>query len=96
MKENLLLVDLNIYGVETVKRVLYKFSDQFAPELSQQENLLSIYLIPKDNDKFNFEDIKKQLLDEFLDQDLRTRIALETENIRNVIIAKAFANADIQ
>lgn len=89
-------IDLNIYNVEAVKRAIYKFADKFSADLKRDADSLTISLIPKDQNSFDFENIRAQLLDEILDQDLRATIANETEDIRNVIVAKAFANVDIQ
>ena len=96
MSDYLIKIDLSVYDAETLKKTIYKFADKFSADLNKNGSSLTVGLIPKNKEAFDFNDIKAQFLDELLDQDLRKIIASETEDIRNVIVAKAFANADIQ
>ena len=89
-----LVVDLNVYNLDAVKRAGYKFSDRCGVLLTQIEDgklhvqLNSIKKISKDN-------LLMMFCNELLDQDLRISIAKETEPVRNLILAYAFSKTSL-
>lgn len=88
-------IDLKVYSEKAIKSTIYKFVDLFSADLNKSGDTLIVSILPKSFDDFDFEKVKREFLDELNDQDLREVIAAETEDFRNVIVAKAFANADI-
>lgn len=96
MTDYLIQVDVSLFDAEVVKQVLYKFADQASFNLKDNQGILDIEVIPKDPVVFDFNQLKSVILDEIIDQDLRKTISRETNDLRNFIIAKAFASADLQ
>ena len=96
--------DLNVFDIDIVKKASYKFTDKVSFDFKKNEKSLSCKLslielekLSKDG-SINDIDIHKILLEfknEVIDQDLRKQIYKETENVRNLILAKAFSNTDI-
>lgn len=88
--------DSRLYSGEAIKRALYRMSDRFAGEvkLADQNYICLLHFPPeksavtKDLDVSNF---KKEVLD----QDLREKIRLETESVRNLILAHAFSKTGL-
>jgi His-Xaa-Ser system protein HxsD len=96
MTDYLIQVDVSLFDAEVVKQVIYKFADQASFNLKDNQGILDIEVIPKDSVVFDFNQLKSVILDEIIDQDLRKTISQETNDLRNLIIAKAFASADLQ
>lgn len=96
MTDYLIQVDVSLFDAEVVKQVIYKFADQASFNLKDNQGILDIEVIPKDPVVFDFNQLKSVILDEIIDQDLRKTISQETNDLRNLIIAKAFASADLQ
>lgn len=88
--------DSRLYSGDAIKRALYRMTDRFAGEVKQADldYICVLHFSPeksditKDLDVMNF---KKEVLD----QDLREKIRLETEPVRNLILAHAFSKTGL-
>lgn len=88
--------DKNIFDLETIKRAAIKFTASASFSFSHLDDTIKVtinFLIP-----FSIQEVTK-LIDEFnievLDQDLRKRVAAETEDVRNLILANVFSKITI-
>jgi His-Xaa-Ser system protein HxsD len=89
--------DSSVFDLDTVKRAIYRFSAQFAADISLDGALIVCRL--SFNSPISDEAARKlvdELKREVLDQDLRRRIAEETAPIRNAILALAFTNPKLK
>ncbi len=82
--------DNKVFSLTAIKTAAYKYLDSFVCDITMQDNEIKCVLgfAPSLND-----DSYAQLVDEFkkevLDQDLREKLKVETEPIRNLILAHA-------
>jgi His-Xaa-Ser system protein HxsD len=97
ISENIMTVEFdgNVYNVEAIKKAAYVFMDRFSANISTYEKkVLCSIRFPEGATK----DDKDALVDDFykevLDQDLRQRVANETANYRNAILALAFSSTN--
>ena len=85
------------FGLETVKKAAYRFSDVGAPEIvpdgDQIHCKISFHEPQLDADARR---ISSELKLEVLDQDLRRSISDETAPLRNAILAHAFSKSGLQ
>jgi His-Xaa-Ser system protein HxsD len=89
-------VDLAAYGIESVKRAAYRFSDCFAFDVTISSNTASCVLVFPDAATPEFVDTAvTNFRKELLDQDLRQSIRMETESVRNLILAHAFSRTGL-
>lgn len=90
-------VDLTIYSESIIAKVLYWWSDKFTimrkniPQTTFQEIIL-VASCPVLHEDFLV--IRQKLSADFIDYQNRSVIASETQAIRNILYAKAFANCD--
>lgn len=74
----------NIYPIEAIRNAIYWLSDDFAILLSEDNDN---YVVSSDD----FNDFNKKLfLKSLNDFSLREQINLETKDIKNLVISKAF------
>ncbi len=83
--------DADAHSADAIQRAAYKFSDRFSMELTREGRSFRCRLW------FSEGGPPQEMLGDFrtevLDQVLRERIRNETEAVRNLILALAFANA---
>lgn len=89
-------VDSGLYSRETLFRVCYLFTDRCYLFLSQEENspVIQVRFTRKSTDP----DLKKlagEFSNELINQKVRLDVATETKAIRELIVAQAFAEADL-
>lgn len=89
--------DTRIYSTLAVKKAAYKFAAHFASMFSMlDEHFFTAELkFAVDLPQCDQEELIQAFLNEVLDQDLRERIARETEAIRNLILAEAFSKTSL-
>lgn len=82
----------NVYGLESIKKAAYRYIDKFSIDIVHGDGVIDCLL--------NFTDAEKSIpywVDEFkkevLDQDLRQQIKIESEPVRNLILAHAFSQS---
>lgn len=85
-----------LFSDDVIKRAVYRFSDRFTADIQKQGDEYAVIFqfaigkseATKELDIINF---KKEVLD----QDLRQKIRLETEPVRNLILAHAFSKTGL-
>jgi His-Xaa-Ser system protein HxsD len=94
-REITLLVDDAIYGRTAVLKTCYWFTDRcFIFIYRHDEQHLAIRLAAKSNSQ-DLEPITGEFENALLDHQLRFEIARETTTLRDLIVAKAFAEGDV-
>jgi His-Xaa-Ser system protein HxsD len=88
--------DSKVYSIETLKKSAYRYINVFSIdfEVNGDKVLSKLHF----NKKFTnsqcthyIDEFKKEVLD----QDLRETIKIETESVRNLILAKAFSKTSL-
>ena len=82
-----------VYSLDAVKKAAYVFGDRCYAHIEVCNDVTVVTLQPKG--QLPGEQLSGEFANEVLDQDLRQRIAAETEGIRNLIIAQAFSSASL-
>lgn len=95
-KEILVEFDNQVFSVVAVKKAAYKYIDSFSADITSNGNgirCLLNFTSPKSDESCTrlVDDFKKEVLD----QDLREHLKVETEPIRNLILAHAFSKTGI-
>jgi His-Xaa-Ser system protein HxsD len=88
------VVDETIYTRGAILRALHWYSDQFTISTSTEPDATVITMRPK---KMNadFQQLASEFEGKLLDAQLRIEIREETSRIRELIVAKAFAEGDL-
>lgn len=92
-----LCVNLNIYSLDALKKTCYKFADQAAIFLNEIDDKMIevVFDLAEETNKSNRKRLIHNFCNELLDQDLREKIASETEATRNLILAQAFSKTSL-
>lgn len=86
-----------LYGLEAIKRAAYRLSDRLVVDVLPGERTIQCSLqLRKANDAEQAALLVEEFKLEVLDQDLRSSIAIETEAVRNLILAYAFSKTGLQ
>ena len=97
VKNNSIYYNLNsnLFSKEALFKCLYWYSKQFIIDLDSENNTNNycIKMTPKD-DLIDLESILPKLNQDFIDYNLRDIVTKETQNIRDLITAKAFSNGE--
>src|SRR4051812_37800196 len=84
------------FDVEAIKRAAYRFSDRLTADITSNSGEFVCQLrtlAPTAAD--SFEKLADEFRNEVLDQDLRIKIAAETEGYRNLILSLAFSKTPL-
>ena len=96
--EILVFADFNLYSKDAVFKCLYWFGDKFHTGVSFiDSNTYCISLRPLSIANVNSDDLElylQKLERDLIDYQLRDTIARETQNIRDLLVAKAFSNGE--
>jgi len=89
-------VDTAIYSLEALFRVCYIFTDRCYLFLTpaDESSVINVFITGKTSD-CNLRAIAGEFSNELINQKVRSDIALETNAIRELIVAQAFAEADL-
>jgi His-Xaa-Ser system protein HxsD len=80
-----------------VKRAAYRLTDRFAFDISVAADEIRCVVTPlREMLAEELAALEPRLRNEVLDQDLRERIAAETSDVRNAILAYAFSATGLQ
>lgn len=96
--EVIVYADSNLYSKESLFKCIYWYGDKFHTNISlYNENLYRISIKPiettgYDNEKLN--ELMFQLERNIIDFNLRDIVSKETQNIRDLLVAKAFSNGE--
>lgn len=84
--------DSRVYTLIAVKKAAYKYIDSFSADISltNDEVRCSLKLTSQRSDE-SFARLVDDFKKEVLDQDLREKLRVETEPVRNLILAHAFS-----
>jgi His-Xaa-Ser system protein HxsD len=89
-----LTFDREAYSVDAVQRAAYRLSDRLSIDLIVGDDLkCAVHFLV--DDEASADAALGEFRNEVLDQVLRERIRNETEGVRNVILAQAFANTGL-
>jgi His-Xaa-Ser system protein HxsD len=89
-------IDLEAFGLDSLKRAAYRFSDRFAFDIALAGTVAHCTLIfPESHSASSIDAAIAAFRKELLDQDLRRTIRAETEQVRNVILAEAFSRTGL-
>ena len=85
-----------VFSLDVVKTACYKFLDKFSPTIELQDGLIVCLLqidsrLSEDSIGVEIANLKKEVLD----QDLRQRLKIETEPVRNLILAHVFSKTGL-
>ena len=86
-------LEKELFSVDAVNLATYKLSGQMSVEVKVARSTFECELSPLDGAEL--ESLKVQFLREVNDQELRIRIAHQTENERNLILAFAFSRTGL-
>jgi His-Xaa-Ser system protein HxsD len=92
----LLTFDGRVFGLLAIKKAAYRYIDRFSADFTVEGDNVNCRLhftsATTDASRSRIvDDFRKEILD----QDLRERIKLETEPVRNLILAHAFSKTGI-
>jgi len=90
----LLNIDSAAYGLRAVQKAAYKYSGHFHILINQSENVIEVRLHPKADCTLP-DIVARDFANEILDQELREVVAIETEAVRNLILAQAFSKTSL-
>jgi His-Xaa-Ser system protein HxsD len=77
-------LDKKIYPIEAIRNTVYWFSDLFSILISEKENF---YVVSS----LDFDELsKRKFMKSLNDFSLREQINIETKDIKNLVISKAF------
>lgn len=84
------------FDIEAVKRAAYRFSDRVSVEITQGVGGITCRLRPlHKKETVDLDQLAGEFRNETLDQDLRLKIAAETEGYRNLILSLAFSKTPL-
>src|SRR5438309_11911547 len=88
--------DSHVFALMAVKKAAYRYIDSFSADISIKDEEIRCVLnfIPPRSDESCarlVDDFKKEVLD----QELREKLKVETEPVRNLILAHAFSKTGI-
>lgn len=84
------------YDAEAIKRAAYRFSDRMSVEITSEagEFICQLRALRPDTTE-SLEALASEFRNEVLDQDLRLKVAAETESYRNLILSLAFSKTPL-
>jgi len=85
---------VGLYDVEAIKRTAYRFGDRLAVDIAPSDSEIVCRL--RATTAVGAAELATAFRVEVLDQDLRIRIAKETEPLRNLILSLAFSRSGLQ
>jgi len=91
-----LRLDNSVYALEAVEKAAYRFIDRFAAVISTENDRIVIDFTFDENRAADADKILADFKKELLDQNLRSKIKTETEEVRNLILAYTFSRTGLQ
>ena len=83
-----ILLSKDIYPLVSVKKALANFMGETYIKISSNKDEIVVRIVPKEN-KENLERIIGEFYNELLRESLRYNIAIETKNLRELIVGRA-------
>jgi len=88
--------DEAVFNLDAVKTACYKFLDKFSPSIEVRDGVIVCQL--QFDSRFSEASIVEEIANlkkEVLDQDLRQKLKIETEPVRNLFLAHAFSKTGL-
>lgn len=96
LKKLLVTFDCQVYSLIAVKKAAYKYMDSAFANISiGGNNICCLLNFPSSSSDESCSKLVEEFKKEVLDQDLREKIKVETEAVRNLILAYAFSQTGI-
>lgn len=93
--EQQLTIDLRLYGLEAIFRACYAFTDRCYLFLRDAGQSQITAVFRKRQSPKTLEALMEEFANELINQHLRVQLSAETRVIREMIVAQAFAEADL-
>ncbi len=91
------IVDSNIYSKDSIIKCLYWYSNKFLVEISTTEDhkyKIELELINDSVSSSELDSYLNKLNQDLIDFNLRDIVTKETQNIRDLLVAKAFSHGE--
>lgn len=88
-----IIVDRKLYSSEVVHKCFYWYGDKYSVDIKIEEEFFVI-VISEISNNGNIEEIFPKIKNDLVDFKTREIVLTETKNIREILIAKAFAFGD--
>ena len=95
MGEHLVRFSREAFELEAIKRAAYRLSNRLVVDIRTEESEFVCHIVAPDRSDAETKVLVNDFRSEVLDQDLRLRIAKETEPYRNLILSLAFSKTGI-
>ncbi|MEJ2884359.1 His-Xaa-Ser system protein HxsD [Pedobacter sp. GR22-6] len=90
-------IDKAIYSIETIHKCFYWYTGDFDVDInSDGESIYQVTMSPKTNTDCDFAMVIERVKQNLIDFKLREIVNKETQTIRELIVAKAFANYEME
>jgi His-Xaa-Ser system protein HxsD len=86
-------IDNTLYSSEVVHKCFYWYAGKYSVEINTEQNSIVINL-SSPNKEWDIESVVSKVKTDLIDFKTREMISTETKNIREMLIAKAFAHND--
>jgi His-Xaa-Ser system protein HxsD len=86
-------IDRSLYSSEVVHKCLYWYANKYSVEIKTEGNSFIIYL-SNHNKEYDIKSVVSKIKTDLVDFKTREIISNETKNIREMLVAKAFAHND--
>lgn len=93
----IVFADSSIYSKDALLKCLYWYGDKFHTNLRQENSstyVISLQLVNGETEKLDLDMYLQKLERDIIDYNLRDIVTKETMNIRDLLVAKAFANGE--
>lgn len=87
-----LTIDKKLYSSEVIHKCFYWYGGKYSIDIKDEKDFFIINLSVNNNS--NIEKIISKIKTDLIDFQTREIISIETKNIREILLAKAFANSD--
>lgn len=91
----LLKIDMSIYSIETIHKCFYWYTGDFEVNITNYESICQVTIISKSETIFDFTALIDRIKQNLIDFNLREIVHKETQTVRELIVAKAFANYEM-
>jgi His-Xaa-Ser system protein HxsD len=91
-KNLILKIDKEIYSSDVLHKCFYWYGNSFSVDIESKEKFFEVILTKSEADKEDWDQTVIKIKRDLIDFKLRDIVTKETINVRDLIIAKAFAN----
>lgn len=92
----ILRISRAVAGAEAILKTCYWFSRDFTCEIKEVDpSYFTVSLKAKMAPPVSYEEVRESFLERVLDFELRERVTAKTQDVRDVLLAKAFAESGV-